>query len=166
MHMSPPCNMHRWAQKQIIPLSERRKIVADNQILDSGYPKDNDISDSIRPTEKYDLSNYIRISWEHHFWLISGGGGRGNRMVSGHTKRNTNTCISFFILAPQDKSNSLGISSNFLMLSYVSPWVSRNSCTGWVPGGDVTTKGLSFQTIAGCRMGPMFSRARVQGGSL
>ncbi len=37
--------------------------MGDNQILDSGYPKDNHISASVGPTEKYDLSNYIRISF-------------------------------------------------------------------------------------------------------
>ena len=33
-----------------------------------------------------------------------------------------------------------------------SPWVSRNSCTCWVPRWDVTNEGLSLQTKAGCRM--------------
>ena len=28
-----------------------------------------------------------------------------------------------------------------------------NSCTRWVPGSDVTNRGLSLLTIAGCRMG-------------
>ena len=27
------------------------------------------------------------------------------------------------------------------------PWVSRNSCTGWVPGCDVINEGLSLQTM-------------------
>ncbi len=33
-----------------------------------------------------------------------------------------------------------------------TPWVSRNSCTWWVPRCDVTNEGLSLKTIAGCRI--------------
>ncbi len=42
----------------------------------------------------------------------------------------------------------------FIPENNMTPWVSRNSCTRWVPGCDVTTEGLSLQTIAGCRTGP------------
>ena len=86
--------------------------MGDNQIPDSGYPKDNHISASIGPTEKYDLPNYIRISWERHYLAYFG----GNVKVSGHKKGNNNT--SFLILVPKDKSNSPGISRHFLWLSY------------------------------------------------
>ncbi len=43
----------------------------------------------------------------------------------------------------------------------ISPCVNRNSCTQWIPGCDVTNEGLALQTIAGCRMGPAFSRVWV-----
>ncbi len=69
--------------------------MGDNQSPDCGYPGDNHISASIGPTEKYDLSNYIRISRECHFLPYFG----GNVKASGHTNRKTNKYISFCIFS-------------------------------------------------------------------
>ena len=43
-----------------------------------------------------------------------------------------------------------------VFICFRQPWVSRNSCTRWVPGCNVTNEGFSLQTIAVCRTGPSF----------
>ncbi len=55
---------------------------------------------------------------------------------------------------------SLNISLQSVQVT-VSPWVSRNYCTRWIPGCDVTNEGLPLQTIAGCRTGPTISPRQI-----
>ncbi len=80
--------------------------------------------------------------------------------------KNIPVSCNFLKIFSVGRSNNFFYEISFMTFRPISPktpWVSRNSCTLWVPGCDVTTEGLSLQTIAGCRMGIDQSTMSIRG---